>query len=342
MQLAELARLLGESLVGDGSVEIHQVASLEDAQAGQLSFLTAAKYRKQLDKTHASAVILHPDLQEVTRLPRILSRNPYACYAKATALLNPRQRQAPGIHSSAVVSPDAHIDPSASIGPLVSIAAGARVGVNATVMAGCHLAENVSIGDDSLLYPNVTVYHACQIGKRAIIHSGAVIGADGFGFANEHGKWLKIPQIGRVVIGNDVEIGANTTVDRGALSDTVVGDGVKLDNQIMIAHNVRLGENVAMAGCTGVAGSAVIGAGSTVGGGGMILGHLSLAEGVHVTAGTFVTKSIDEAGTYSSAMPFMEHRAWLRTAANMKRIDELLARVGELEKMLESLKGSKA
>lgn len=342
MQLAELAHLLGEPLAGDGSVEIHQVASLEEAQTGQLTFLTAAKYRKQLDNTKASAVILHPDMQEVTRLPAILSRNPYACYAKATALLNPRQRQESGIHPSAVVSPAAHIDPSASIGPLVSIAAGVRIGVNVTVMAGCHLAENVSIGDDSLLYPNVTVYHACQIGKRAIIHSGAVIGADGFGFANEQGKWLKIPQIGRVVIGNDVEIGANTTVDRGALSDTVVGDGVKLDNQIMIAHNVRIGENVAMAGCTGVAGSAIIGAGSTVGGGGMISGHLELAEGVHVTAGTFVTKSITEPGRYSSAMPFMEHRAWLRTAANMKRIDELLDRVGELEKTLESLKGSKA
>ncbi len=341
MQLAELARLLGETLVGDGAIEIHQVASLEEAQTGHLSFLTNSKYRKQLDKTQASAVILHPDLQEITHLPRILAHNPYACYAKATALLNPRKRFEPGIHPTAVVAQGVRIDPSASIGPLVTLAAGVEVGVNAVIMAGCHLGENVKIGDDSLLYPNVTVYHGCQIGKRAIIHAGAVIGADGFGFANEHGKWLKIPQIGRVVVGDDVEVGANTTIDRGALNDTVIADGVKLDNQIQIAHNVRVGENVAMAGCAGVAGSAVIGAGSTVGGGGMVLGHLTLAEGVHVTAGTLVTKSITEPGKYSSAMPVMEHRAWLRTAANMKHIDELAARISELEKSLESLKGNK-
>lgn len=339
MLLADLAQALGETWAGDGNTEICQVGSLDTAGTGQIAFLANSKYRKKLEHTQASAVILHPDEASHTSLPRILSRNPYACYARAAALLNPRAKPPVGVHASAVVDPAAVVAPTASIGPLVSIAAGARIGEGAVLLAGCHIGEQAVIGADTWLNSNVTVYERCIIGARAIVHAGAVIGADGFGFANDGGKWVKIPQIGRVIIGDDVEIGANTAIDRGAMDDTVIADGVKLDNLIQIAHNVRVGADTAMAGCVGVAGSAVIGARCTVGGAANVLGHLELADGVHVTAGTLVTKSITTAGEYSSAMPFMEHRSWLRTAAHIRRLDEMAGRIAELEKALENLKG---
>jgi len=204
-----------------------------------------------------------------------------------------------------------------------------------TIHPGCVIGDGVSIGDDSIVYPNVVVYHDCVIGRRAIIHAGAIIGADGFGFAKDGERWVKIPQIGRVVIGDDVEIGANTSIDRGALDDTVIADGVKLDNQIQVGHNVQLGEHTALAGCVGIAGSTRIGKRCTVGGAGMIIGHLELADDVHVSAGTMVTRSLRRPGQYTSIFPLEEHQEWLHNAAQIKRLAKLADRVAELEKKLE-------
>ena len=230
---------------------------------------------------------------------------------------------------------------SASVGENAVIGQRVTFGKNVTIHAGCVIGDGVCIGDDSLLYPHVVVYHDCIIGKRAIIHSGAVIGADGFGFAKEDGRWLKIPQIGRVLIGDDVEIGANTSIDRGALDDTLIGDGVKLDNQIQIGHNVHLGEQTALAGCVGIAGSTHIGRRCTVGGAGMIIGHLDLADDVHISAGTMVTRSLRQPGQYTSIFPLEAHDDWLHNAAQIKRLAKLAERVAELEKQLQN-KGEKS
>jgi UDP-3-O-[3-hydroxymyristoyl] glucosamine N-acyltransferase len=229
---------------------------------------------------------------------------------------------------------------TARIGEHVVIGENAVIGENVTLHPGCVIGEGVSIGEDSVLYPRVVVYRDCVVGRRAVIHAGAVIGGDGFGFAREGDRWIKIPQIGRVVIGDDVEIGANTTIDRGALEDTVIGDGVKLDNQIQIAHNVVVGEHTAMAGCVGVAGSTRIGRRCTVGGAGMIIGHLELADDVHISAGTMVTKSLRQPGQYTSIFPLEAHEAWLRNAAQIKRLASLAGRVAELEKKLGLLEGA--
>ena len=222
-----------------------------------------------------------------------------------------------------------------SVGENVVLGKDVALGENVTLYPGCVVGDGVSIGDDSVLYPNVVIYRACKIGKRAIVQAGAVIGSDGFGFAKEGDSWVKIPQIGRVVIGDDVEIGANTSIDRGALDDTIIGDGVKLDNQIQIAHNVVIGQHTAMAGCVGVAGSTRIGQRCTIGGAGMIVGHLDLADDVHVSAGTMVTKSLRQPGQYTSIFPLESHAEWLQNAAQIKRLAKLAERVSELEEKLE-------
>jgi UDP-3-O-[3-hydroxymyristoyl] glucosamine N-acyltransferase len=224
---------------------------------------------------------------------------------------------------------------SVSVGENVVIGKDSTLGENVTVYPGCVIGDGVSIGDDSLLYPNVVIYRDCIIGQRAVIQAGAIIGGDGFGFAKEGERWIKIPQIGRVVIGDDVEIGANTSIDRGALDDTVIGDGVKIDNQIQIAHNVTIGDHSALAGCVGIAGSTKIGRRCTVGGAGMIIGHLDLADDVHISAGSMVTKSLHKPGQYTSIYPLEAHDAWLHNAVQIKRLAKLAERVAELEKILE-------
>jgi UDP-3-O-[3-hydroxymyristoyl] glucosamine N-acyltransferase len=286
-------------------------------------------------------VILGVAEREATDLPRILSDNPYAYFAKVSALLNPPRAEKPGIHPSALVDKTAVIPDSAAIGAFVFVGKGVKIGQRAVIGAGCYVGDGVEIGDDALFYPQVVVYHGCAIGKRAIIHSGAVIGADGFGLAKEGGRWIKVPQIGRVLIGDDVEIGANTTVDRGALDDTIIEDGVKLDNQIQIAHNVHIGAHTAMAGCVGVAGSAKIGRHCTVGGGAVILGHLEIADRVHISAGTLITKSIAKAGEYTSVMPFSAHQDWLKNAAHLRRLDKMAEMISELGKKVSELERNK-
>lgn len=333
LRLDEIVARLGGVLQGDGSVVITQVGTLASAGAGQIAFLANPKYRQQLQATGATAVIVPPQFAADTSLPRIVHPNSYAYYARVVALLNPSPRRTAGIHPSAVVH--STVPASASVGENVVIGRDSRLGENVTLYPGCVIGDGVSVGDDSLLYPNVVVYRDCVIGKRAVIQAGAVIGGDGFGFAKEGERWIKIPQIGRVVIGDDVEIGANTSIDRGALDDTVIGDGVKIDNQIQIAHNVTIGEHSALAGCVGIAGSTKIGRRCTVGGAGMIIGHLDLADDVHISAGSMVTKSLRKPGQYTSIYPLEAHDAWLQNAAQIKRLAKLAERVSELEKILE-------
>jgi len=314
--LAQLVSRLGGRLVGDPRVLIVQVGSLEGAGPGQIAFLAHPRYRAKLAATRASAVVLGEHAAPLTGLPRIVCDNPYAYFARLSQLFNAPVTQAPGVHPGAVVAPSA------------------RLGARVSVGAGCVIGEGTAIGDDSCLYPRVVLYPGCRIGARAVVHSGAVIGADGFGMAREDGRWVKLPQIGRVRIGDDVEIGANTTIDRGALDDTVIEDGVKLDNQIQIGHNCRVGAHTAMAGCVAVAGSADIGRHCTIGAGALILGHLSICDHVAVSAATVISRSIRKPGTYTGLFPFDDHASWTRNTARMRRLAELAARVRELERRL--------
>ena len=334
-RLDDIVARLGGVIEGDGSVVVSQVGTLASAGAGQITFLANPKYRQQLLATKANAVIVPPQFSADTPLPKIIHQNPYAYYARVVALLNPENTGSPGVHPSAVLS--SKVPSSARIGANVVIGSNVIIGENASLYPGCVIGDDVKIGDDSLLYPNVVVYHNCVIGRRVIIQAGAVIGSDGFGFAKDGENWVKIPQIGRVVIGDDVEIGANTSIDRGALDDTEIGHGVKLDNQIQIAHNVVIGDHAAMAGCVGIAGSTKIGRRCTVGGAGMIIGHLELADDVHVSAGTMVTKSLRKPGLYTSIFPLETHEEWLHNAAQIKRLAKLAERVSELEKKLEQM-----
>lgn len=336
-RLAELVERFGGRVLGDANTVIRQVGTLDSASLGQISFLTNSKYRAQLAATRASAVIVSEADADATELPRLVSPNPYACFAKVSALLNPLPSAAPGVHASAVVEPSAKIAESTEIGANVVIGKQVKIGEHSVIMAGCVIGDGVVIGAHCRLYPNVTVYHGCVIGDRLIAHSGTVIGADGFGLAWDAGSWLKIPQIGRVVIGDDVEIGANTTIDRGALDDTVIGNDVKLDNQIQIAHNVRIGDHTAIAGCVGIAGSTTLGKYCRIGGSAGIIGHLTIADNVEVSAFSLVSKSITEAGSYTGIFPLSRKEEWRKTAAQLRHLDDFAHRIKQLEKQLAAL-----
>ncbi len=335
-RLDEIVARFGGDLMGDGRRVVTGLATLEAATPQQLSFLANPKYRGQLAGTRAGAVILSPEVAADCPVAAIVTPQPYLYFARVSQWLAELPPSPPGIHPSAVV--ESPVPASASIGPQCWIGPGVEIGENVVVGAQCRIGESAAVGDDSRLFPGVTIYHGCRIGKRAIIHSGAVIGADGFGFAREaDGGWVKIAQTGRVLIGDDVEIGANTTIDRGALEDTVIEEGVKLDNQIQIGHNVRIGAHTAMAGCVGIAGSARIGAHCTVGGGAVILGHLTLADGVHVSAGTLVGKSIAEPGSYTGTVPFMAHAEWQKNFARLRHLESMADKIRALEKRLAEL-----
>ncbi|PIX04623.1 MAG: UDP-3-O-(3-hydroxymyristoyl)glucosamine N-acyltransferase, partial [Gallionellales bacterium CG_4_8_14_3_um_filter_54_18] len=332
--LAEIASRLGGSVLGDGEVRISSIATLEHADATQISFLTNSKYRGKLAETRAGALILGEADADASDLPRIIAANPYAYFARVSALLNPLPEIQPGVHPSAVVGEGARIDPTASIAATAVIGAGAVIGAHCVIGAGCSIGDHVVIGSHARLYPRVVIYHDCVIGDNLIAHSGVVIGADGFGIAMDEGRWIKIPQIGRVVIGDDVEIGANTTLDRGALDDTVIEEGVKLDNQIQIAHNVRIGAHTAIAGCVGIAGSTSIGKYCQIGGSAGILGHLKIADRVVISSFTLIGKSIREAGTYTGIFPFSKMDEWKKNAVQMRHLDEMSNRIKVLEKLL--------
>ena len=335
LKLSDIAAQLGGDVLGDGQTDIRRVATLASAGTGDIAFLSNRKYRNQLQMTRAAAVIVAPAFADDFAGPRIVTGDPYAYYARVASLLNPVRAGFSGVHPT--VASGSPLPASAAVGPHVSIGRGVALGENVVIHAGCVIGDDVNIGDGSLLYPNVTVYHGCRIGKRAILHSGAVIGADGFGFAPEGGQWIKIPQVGGVTIGDDVEIGANTTVDRGALDDTVIGDGCKIDNLVQIAHNCNVGANSLLAGCAGLAGSVTLGEQCIVGGGGMVSGHVTLAPGTTLSGGSLVMKSIRKAGRYTSVFPIDTHDEWVRNAAHIRRLSRLAERISELEKKLKHI-----
>ena len=337
--LAELADLLDVKVAGDPGVQISGLATLASAGPGQLSFLANPKYRSALENTAAEAVIVAADMVETCPCHCLVSDNPYISYARASQLFERRPAaMRAGIHASAVVSSTAVIDSSATIGANVTIADHVTIAADTYIGPGCVIGHNSVVGAGCLLHANVSVYHGVALGDRVIVHSGAVIGSDGFGFApaedRDSGGWIKIAQLGGVRIGDDVEIGAGTTIDRGALDDTVIGDRVVLDNQVQIAHNVELGDNTGIAGCTAVAGSTKIGKNCTIAGGVGIVGHLTIADGVHVTAMSLVTKSIDKPGAYSSGTGMMASAQWRKNAVRFSQLDDLARRVAELEKRL--------
>ncbi|MGF1548357.1 MAG: UDP-3-O-(3-hydroxymyristoyl)glucosamine N-acyltransferase [Thiotrichales bacterium] len=334
IKIHDLAQRLGLVVVGDGDAELSSVARLDSARRGDLSFVANPAYLPLLANTQASAVILrsiHADRCPVTAL---LAEDPYVAYARAAQLLYPSTPVAAYVHPSAVIGADCEIPPSVSIGPCAVLGDRVRLGEGVMVGAHCFLDANVEIGAHSELKARVTLYKGIRVGARCLVHSGAVIGADGFGFANDHGEWVKIPQIGGVVIGDDVEIGANTTIDRGAINDTTIGDGVKLDNLIQIGHNAVIGAHTAVAACTGIAGSARIGRHCAIGGCVGIAGHIDVADHAIITGMSFVSQSIPRAGSYSSGLPLQETSKWRRSFVRIRQLDELVKQVRKLEKQL--------
>ncbi len=337
LTLELLASRLGCEFDGDADCLISGVATLEDAAVGELSFLASSKYRARLAATKASAVIVAERDRDACPVNALIARDPYLTYARATQLLYPDEYHAGGVHPDAVIDDAAQIDVTAWVDAHCVIGPGVIVGARAQIGAGCVLERDVVIGRESRLMSNVTIHGRVRLGERCVIQPGAVIGSDGFGYANERGKWVKIPQVGGVTLGDDVEVGANTTIDRGALSDTIVANGVKLDNQIQIAHNVHIGEHTAIAGCTGIAGSTHIGKHCAIGGHVGIVGHLSIADGVQISAKTFVSQSIHEAGFYSSGAPLEPNARWRKNFVRMKQLDEMARRIKTLEKMVRKL-----
>lgn len=319
--LGELIDRLGGELRGSREHRIEQVAPLDVAGPEHLAFLGRDAYRGAVKQSRAGAIVVHPD-SGLSGRTLIQVSNPYAYFVRVAALLNPEPEIVPGRHPMSYVHPEAEVAESAEIGPFVTIERGARVGERVRVGPGCRLGAFAEVSDDSWLHGSVTVYAHCRIGQRAVINAGAVIGADGFGGVLDQGRWLKMPHIGRVLIGDDVEIGANTTIDRGAMADTVIGNGVKLDNQIQVGHNVVIGAHTTIAGCTGIAGSTRIGEYCVIGGAAILVGHLELANRVVVSAGSVIMRSIDKPGRYTGIYPSTEHRAWLRSAVAVRRLGE--------------------
>jgi len=336
--LGELAQLVNAQLAGDSNCKIHKVATLANAQAGDISFLSNSKYRGLVATSKASAVIVSEADRGLLAGNGLIAVDPYVTYAKVAAILYPDAKPKPGIHSTSVIDPTSNIDDSATIGPNSVIGKNVIIGAGCIIGPGCVIEDDVEIGNECRLVACVTLCHQVKIGERVIIHPGVVIGSDGFGLANDAGRWVKIPQVGSVNIGNDVEIGANTTIDRGAIDNTVIEDGVKLDNLIQIAHNVKIGKNTAMAAGSAVAGSVTIGANCQIGGKVGIVGHLEIADNVHVTAMSLVTNSIKDAGVYSSGTPLQPNKEWHRNAVRNKQLDQLFRRVTDLEKQLNQQK----
>jgi UDP-3-O-[3-hydroxymyristoyl] glucosamine N-acyltransferase len=325
MLLRDLQLKFGGERLGEVTRPLEGVGTIERATESEITFLANPKYRTVLAGTHAGAVILSEKERDATTKPRIVVSNPYAYFARVAQLFSPPISFMAGVHASAVIGSRARVAASASIAEFVSIGDDVVIGENVRIGAGSVIGNNVSIANDTHLVARVTVYANCKIGARNLIHAGVVIGADGFGFAPDfnhgEGQWQKIPQTGRVLIGDDVEIGANTTIDRGAMDDTVIGNDVKLDNQIQVGHNCVIGDHTVISGCVGIAGSTKIGKRVMIGGKAGIIGHLTIGDDVIVSAMTLVTKSILKAGTYTSGTPLMPHREWLKNAAHLRRLD---------------------
>ena len=337
--LREIVAALGGELLGSGdldAIRIDRIGSIDGATPSTISFLSNARLKPLLAASNAGCVIVAPAQRDdaLARGATIVTPDPYLYYARLTQWWAERARptRASGVHASAVIDPSARLGSGVSVGPFVVIEAGARLGNGAVVGAHSFIGRDAELGAGTRFAARVTFGERCRIGARGIVHSGAVIGADGFGFAPTEGRWEKIEQLGAVTIGDDVEIGANTCIDRGALGDTVIGDGVKLDNLIQIGHNVKIGAHTAMAGCVGVAGSAVIGKHCTVGGAGMVLGHLELADGVHISAGSLVSRSILKPGQYTGVFPIDDNASWEKNAATLRQLHGLRDRLRALER----------
>ena len=335
--LGELAEQLGATVRGDAALKVSGLATLQEAGPHQLSFLANAQYRKYLASTHAGAVLITAKDAESYSGAALLVDNPYLAYARLSHLFETRSKPVRGVHPTAIVDPTAQIDPSASIGAQVVIEADVRIEADVVIGAQTFIGERSRVGAGGRIAPRVTLCHDVRIGERVVIQSGAVIGGEGFGFANEAGHWEKIAQIGGVRIGDDVEIGANTTIDRGALSDTIIGNGVKLDNQIMIAHNVQIGDNTAIAGCVGISGSTKVGRNCMLAGGVGLVGHIEICDNVFVTGMTMVTRSITEPGSYSSGTAMQPAADWRKSAARIRQLDEMARRLQQVEKRLATV-----
>jgi UDP-3-O-[3-hydroxymyristoyl] glucosamine N-acyltransferase len=340
--LSHIVASLGGVLKGEDRT-VERLAPLDVAAASDITFLSNPKYRKQLDGCAAGAVIVSPKLEAELDPARswIVVDDPYLYFAKVATLFHPPAQPQPGIHASAVIGEGAIIAASSEVREHVSIGAGAVIGERCILHPGVVIGAGTVLGDDVVLYPNVTVYHGCVLGNRVAVHSGSVIGADGFGLAWAKDQWFKIPQTGRAILEDDVEVGANTTIDRGALADTIIRRGAKIDNLVQIAHNVQIGEHTAIAGCVGIAGSTTIGAYCTVGGAAMFVGHIEVADKTHIGGGTLVSKSIRQPDTYASSYPLQTMKEWLGNAVHVRHLDDLAKRIKQLEREIGMLKENK-
>ena len=333
--LQQLAELTGSRLQGDGGCVITSVASIEDAGEGSIVFFKSSRYRKFLVTTGASAIITTEEFASDLSLPVLIAANPRAVYARVTALLYPQQRPLAGIHDTAVIHPQASVPASAHIGAHVVIEAGAEIGEGVIVESGCVIGRGSRIGDHTWLHAQVTVYAGCTLGQHCEIHSSSVIGADGFGFEYDGQEWVKIPHIGGVIIGDHVEIGACSTVDRGSLKDTIIGNGVKLDNHVQIGHNVRVGDHTVMANGVGIAGSTIIGHHCIIGGMTGVKDNIEVTDNVMITGMSLVSKPLTQPGSYSSNTPIDDTRTWRKNSARFRQLDELAKRIIELEKKVD-------
>lgn len=333
--LKQLAEEVGAEVAGDENTLVTSVGTLAASGDGHISFLSNSKYRNQLSETKASAVILSPDDLPHCPCAALVMSNPYVGFARVAQILDTTPDAASDISPQASIDNTATLGANVKIGPFAVIEAGVTIGDDVQIGAGCFIGKDVSIGQATKVWANTTLYHNVVVGTHCLIQSNTVIGADGFGYANDNGQWVKIPQIGRVIIGDNVEIGASTTIDRGALEDTIIGDGVIIDNQCQIAHNVTLKENVAIAGCTVVAGSTTIGKYCTIGGMSAVTGHVEVADNVHFTGMAMVTKGVSEAGLYSSGIPAMPSKEWRKAAIGIRNLTSLNQRVKKLEKQAQ-------
>ena len=336
--LSEIANSIGAELKGDPDIQISGIATIQTATQTDITFLDNPAYRRYLSDTEAAAVILSKDSLDKCQTNALVIANPYYAYAKISALFKPNLKKPAGIHPTAVIAETAKVASDAVIGQNVVVEAGACVESQAVIDANSYIGENVSIGAGTHLFPNVTIYHHCQVGRNCLIHSNTVIGSDGFGLAKEKGRWHSIEQLGRVIIADDVLIGASTTIDRGALSDTLIEEGVKIDNQVQVGHNVVIKAHTVIAGCSGIAGSTEIGEHCIIGGDVSVSGHLKIVDNVSITGGTNVYNRINEPGIYSSGMPLQTNKAWHRTFVHLQKLDQVVQKVKTIEKKISEEK----
>ncbi|MEZ9510468.1 UDP-3-O-(3-hydroxymyristoyl)glucosamine N-acyltransferase [Vibrio breoganii] len=334
LTLKQLEQITGGTLYGDPDATVSSVAAMDKAVEGQITFLSNPRYKKQLPECKASVVMVKESEREHCAGNVLVVDDPYVAYAKVAQALNNAEVPAVGISASAFIADDVTLGSNVSVGPNATVESGAVLGDNVCIGAGAYVGKNAKIGAGTWLWANATLYHHVEVGERCVFHSSSVIGADGFGYANERGEWIKIPQVGSVKIGDRVEIGASTTVDRGALDDTIIESNVILDNQLQIGHNVRIDYGSCIAGGTVVGGSTHIGKYCIIGGGAAISGHLEIADGTMISGRAMILKSITEKGVYSSGMPAQPNREWRKSVARLNRLEDMLNRLGEIEKKL--------